>query len=258
MDPALQFTPEAHTSLERGNIQIPQDGRSESPPASPNPWAVELQEQAEPPRLHTPDPSALDSAVTESFLSTNLESDKPNSLDKAANAQHQSEVLKEFDPLADQEEKAAREAWKTSEGHPPLPIARTPSPPGPVPPAKDEPPQSASSSSFPSLAALARTFSIPSLPRSRPVSLDIAKAVPSPSNLSSLVAQQYNSQKRLDSGSGTASGPSPPRSGAASLMHDSRNDTERDNYKDPPFDFQKFLDQMKTKAAEPVAKYLRS
>jgi hypothetical protein len=28
--------------------------------------------------------------------------------------------------------------------------------------------------------------------------------------------------------------------------------------KDPPFDFQKFLDQMKTKGAEPVARYLRS
>jgi hypothetical protein len=28
--------------------------------------------------------------------------------------------------------------------------------------------------------------------------------------------------------------------------------------KDPPFDFQKFLDQMKTKSAEPVARYLRS
>jgi hypothetical protein len=28
--------------------------------------------------------------------------------------------------------------------------------------------------------------------------------------------------------------------------------------KDPPFDFQKFLDQMKSKSAEPVARYLRS
>jgi len=28
--------------------------------------------------------------------------------------------------------------------------------------------------------------------------------------------------------------------------------------KDPPFDFQKFLDQMKTKSAEPIARYLRS
>lgn len=28
--------------------------------------------------------------------------------------------------------------------------------------------------------------------------------------------------------------------------------------RDPPFDFQKFLDQMKTKSAEPVARYLRS
>lgn len=27
---------------------------------------------------------------------------------------------------------------------------------------------------------------------------------------------------------------------------------------DPPFDFQKFLDQMKSKSAEPVAKYLKS
>ena len=35
-----------------------------------------------------------------------------------------------------------------------------------------------------------------------------------------------------------------------------RGDGPKD--KDPPFDFQKFLDQMKSKSAEPVARYLRS
>lgn len=32
----------------------------------------------------------------------------------------------------------------------------------------------------------------------------------------------------------------------------------KDKDKDPSFDFQKFLDQMKSKGAEPVARYLRS
>ena len=33
---------------------------------------------------------------------------------------------------------------------------------------------------------------------------------------------------------------------------------EREDEKEPPFDFQQFLDQMKSKGAEPVARYLRS
>jgi Rab5 GDP/GTP exchange factor len=172
----------------------------------------------------------------------------------------QSEILKEFDPLADQALKDASEAWQGSEGHPPPPPSpsppRTSSPPPPPPPIKDPlpAPTPSSSSSF-SLAAFARTFSIPSLPRSRPLSLDAAKPVPSPNTLSSFAAQQSEPSQPLELKGAPPSGRnSPAGSGTASP----RPDSQDDKAKDPLFDFQKFLDQMKLKAAEPVAKYLRS
>ncbi|PPQ78679.1 hypothetical protein CVT25_010700 [Psilocybe cyanescens] len=175
------------------------------------------------------------------------------------------EVLSEFDPLASQEEKAAREAWETSEGHPPPP-QRTPTPP--LPPLKDlyitsptspEPPSADASgataltspSSFPSFAAFARSFSIPL--RNRPQSLDAsAKAVPSPSTISSFASQQAAPGSERTDGKAVASGSSTPNrtgSGTASPVPKAS---------DGGFDFQKFLDQMKTKSAEPVSKYLRS
>jgi hypothetical protein len=60
-----------------------------------------------------------------------------------------------------------------------------------------------------------------------------------------------------------------PKIDAATLLpHAVQNAPRRENPsqernagpkdKDPPFDFQKFLDQMKFKGAEPVARYLRS
>ncbi|KAH9479330.1 Vacuolar protein sorting-associated protein 9a [Psilocybe cubensis] len=177
------------------------------------------------------------------------------------------EVLSEFDPLASQEEKAAREAWETSESHPPPPPQpRTPTPP--VPPLKDlyitsptspGPPTADSSgataitspSSFPSFAAFAKSFSIPL--RNRPLSLDAsAKAVPSPSTISSFASQQAAPATQRPDGKAVASGSSTPNrtgSGSASPVPKAS---------DGGFDFQKFLDQMKTKSADPVSKYLRS
>lgn len=143
------------------------------------------------------------------------------------------DVLQEFDPLASHEEQAAKDAWAASESHPP-----------PPPPPEDVPARPTSPlSSFPSLAALARTFALPLTgARSRPRSLDTAAAVPSPATLSSFAAQQQQ----------PPAAPSPPTSGRSTPTRRPPQDGELQ------FDFQRFLDQMKLKAAEPVAKYLRS
>ena len=177
------------------------------------------------------------------------------------------EVLSEFDPLCSEEEKAAREAWETSEGHPPPP--RTPSPPPPskspyTSPGASPPDTTASassataitsSSSFPTFATLAKTFSIPLVGRSRPVSLDAtAQAVPTPTSSSSFAAQQGNPPtERLDAGKSSASESSPNPSGSGS---DGVSPAPKPA--DSAFDFQRFLDQMKSKSADPVSKYLKS
>ncbi|KAI0072286.1 hypothetical protein K474DRAFT_1651205 [Panus rudis PR-1116 ss-1] len=214
------------------------------------------------------------------------------------------EVLNEFDPLVDQEEKAAREAWESSESHPPLPtkddkekqvgnedphatptkrsstsnttstptaLTQTQTQPQPQP--QQAVPQRSSSPipSFPSLAALARTFALPLVGgsgvnasggaaggRFRPRSLDTATSVPSPATLSSFAAQQSappksstsSDRERERDGGASGSGRSTPVKGGSSK-------TVKEG-EALPFDFQRFLDQMKQKNAEPVAKYLRS
>ncbi|KAF9466135.1 hypothetical protein BDZ94DRAFT_1158669 [Collybia nuda] len=207
--------------------------------------------------LLTPDPSLLDQSIATGFEAMSLTKDDPQ-------PPLSEDVLSEFDPLASLEEKAAQEAWKTSEAHPPPP--RTPSPvaaPTPqlkdsstAPPPPESPPMSgnsSTSSSFPSLAALARTFSIP-LSRPRPLSLDAAKAVPSPATLSSFASQQDmpRSGDVTVGTDGDTRRSTPSGSGTASPVPGTREKGE------VPFDFQNFLDQMKTRSAEPVSKYLRS
>ncbi|PCH36296.1 hypothetical protein WOLCODRAFT_140322 [Wolfiporia cocos MD-104 SS10] len=186
------------------------------------------------------------------------------------------DILLQFDPLASAEEKAAHEAWASSESHlkPSTPaalassstdtdsvpeiVARHSEPleqPSMTPP--DMP--SSPAPTFPALAAIARTFSLPIGNRGqRPRSLEIATSVPSPATLSSFAQQQsapatQTSMQDRAPGSGSASGRSTP--GIRDAERDRRKPGERDN---PPFDFQRFLEQMKQRSAEPVAKYLRS
>ncbi|PPQ98935.1 hypothetical protein CVT24_003562 [Panaeolus cyanescens] len=236
-------------------------------PVSPNPWD-DAKAASETGASDTKPPAAtlntIDPAIYDQPIFAGLKEEIP--ITPPPKEEVRKDVLDEFDPLvASPEEKAARDAWESSEGHPPPP--RTPSPP--TPPVKDStastpaptedttpnalsPSQSAvpiaSPSSFPSLAAFARSFSIP-LVRPRPVSLDATvKAVPSPATAASFAAQQDasrgDSSKRPTSGTSTpnrtGSGPSSPKPN------------------DGGFDFQRFLDQMKTRSAEPVSKYLRS
>ncbi|KAJ6518926.1 hypothetical protein C8R45DRAFT_949758 [Mycena sanguinolenta] len=227
-----------------------------------NPWAdaAESAKEEEPTpvekrSLHTPDPSVLEHSFSEGFQATHSVS-----LDLRPAASDQ--VLLEFDPLANQDEVAAREAWENAESHPPPP--RTPSTP-PTPPLKDvassqhhpdapQPPLTPSSSVFPSFSALARTFALPirSKSRSRPGSIDVARNVPSPSTLSAFVEQQTQQPQDPDP---SAASVSETTTSGRSTPATSSSETSKT---DPPFDFQKFLDQMKSRNAEAVAKYLKS
>ncbi|KAK7677585.1 hypothetical protein QCA50_019396 [Cerrena zonata] len=197
------------------------------------------------------------------------EESKPSSDDEKDPQERKQQILEEFDPLANQEEKAAKEAWESSESHPPPPPSKDPvipnahtsteaSTPQRATTTQPEPPRPSSPiPSFPSLAALARTFSIPLGPRTRPRSLDTAAAVPSPATISSFASQQQippRTEAPPTSASRNA-GPSTPTRSSSRSSRVQSNDREGESL---AFDFQKFLDQMKQKNAEPVAKYLRS
>ncbi|KAH7921227.1 hypothetical protein BV22DRAFT_1038888 [Leucogyrophana mollusca] len=238
-------------------------------PDSPNPWNDE-QPKLELKQAHTPDPTALDVSIATPF-----DQPHPSHTDIRIPASH--EVLNEFDPLANPEEMDARHAWASAEGHPPpprpsssgandLPSSRAHSRSGSKDVSREasssrpSSPSPSASSSFPSLAALARTFSIPTRsPRARPMSLDTAKPIASPSTLSSFALQQQapspsplqrEAQLQQERSSGSSRVGTPAGSGTDSPL------PSKD--KDPAFDFQKFLDQMKMKGAEPIGKYLRS
>ncbi|OSX64362.1 hypothetical protein POSPLADRAFT_1079301, partial [Postia placenta MAD-698-R-SB12] len=182
------------------------------------------------------------------------------------------EILLEFDPLASSDEKAAREAWASTTPHPPPSpgAASIPSDgsekgtdyqsvPSPQPPSTPTRPSPVPA--FPALAAFARTFSLPLGSRSqRPSSIDLATSVPSPATLSSFAQQQSAPATRSTTDFGTSASPAGGSSGQSTpAVIESHRDrgraVDRDN---PHFDFQKFLDQMKSRSAEPVAKYLRS
>lgn len=167
------------------------------------------------------------------------------------------DVLNEFDPLADREEKEARDAWSLAESHPPSsPIAiasnkmregsrQGTSSPGP-----------STSSSLPSTLAsflVPRSFSLArTKPRPQSQTIDSPPTLVSASSLQSFtVQQQQNSRSTGES----AHAATTDQSGDQSPL---RPVSESDKDKPPQFDFQKFLDQMKMRGAEPVAKYLRS
>jgi Rab5 GDP/GTP exchange factor len=244
----MEAKPEATTVLE--GEPHPAPITPISPPA--NPWDVRAEQESdsERPGLHTPDASTLDHSITESIAVESPTEEYTTTVQPPP----PEDVLNQFDPLSNPEEQEARDAWASAEGHPP---PRTPSPP-PVPPLKDtlsptsaspESPLSSggSTSSFQSFAAFAqRTFSIPGLSsRNRPSSMHSAQAVPhlSPNSMSNFVQQQQ---------SGEAQAPSQETETSSST-------DAAGSDKDPSaFDFQKFLDQMKSKNAEPVAKYLKS
>ncbi|KAL0580480.1 hypothetical protein V5O48_001550 [Marasmius crinis-equi] len=265
---------------------------------SPNPW-----QDSEPPLTPQPvrAPPIVDAAASD--LSSGVKESEEESYKPAVKSEQQ--ILDEFDPLASQEESDARKAWGDSEGHPPPPPvpskdvnekgvnekekekgeSSSASQQGTANPALSSTTpatasntgaqnESPSSGTFPSLAALARSFSIPSLPRpTRPVSLDMAKPVPSPDTLSSFARQQENASKagvvterqkqkerqKDDQGEGMEES-ARKLEGEVERGESGVQKAEGDDAAagEPPFDFPKFLDQLKTRSAEPVAKYLKS
>ncbi|TDL26743.1 hypothetical protein BD410DRAFT_532816 [Rickenella mellea] len=218
-----------------------------------NPWAeqagvVDLPVH----RLKTPDPEALEAEMApvrglEGDMVT--ESEEPR-------GRVSEEVLNEFDPLAVKEETDARMAWhdQWAKDHPASPPS---SPPSPIPdhgqtdkvlPQTPSPPTSASISAFPSLASfVARSFT---LPKQRPKSMDSPATMLSPTSITSFATQQQQTKASSEPGSADDRQDTPPPPANSSK--------DKENDKPPPFDFQKFLEQMKLKSAEPVAKYLRS
>ncbi|KAF8586054.1 hypothetical protein K439DRAFT_1387685 [Ramaria rubella] len=199
-------------------------------------------------------------------------------------------VLNEFDPLAeDAMEQAARDAWDNAESHPPPSLDNDLSeetstvarPIFPLPPLKEafdalpqEPtpsnPQSAPSTSttFSSLASLARTLtrspkrsvtpplSLP--PRSSSLrhahhaslpSFPSIRTPPAPSTPGRLEPEIQPKQQTENPTSSPSTAASPD---AIRINSSPKSGSEGQ------FDFQKFLDQMKTKGADPIAKYLRS
>ncbi|KAJ2911947.1 hypothetical protein MD484_g8461, partial [Candolleomyces efflorescens] len=235
-------------------------------PASPNPWNDDKSADSEKVPVKA-EVKPLTLPETESYGQSIFSSSSQATGSPVVPAPVPKEVLSEFDPLANSVEKAAKEAWESSEGHPPPP--RTPSPSPPTPPSKNEsslqpatPTPSApateskspsTTSEFPSFAALARTFALPLTPlaRPRPQSIDTAHPVPSPATLSSFASQQDRSNQQIPQ-------PSSSRSDTSNAASGSGSASPINKLGEAQFDFQKFLDQMKSKSAEPVSKYLRS
>ncbi|KAM5531456.1 hypothetical protein V8D89_014846, partial [Ganoderma adspersum] len=212
-----------------------------------NPWQ-ERSPTTPPTNEHRdPDLSLLDADATQGLAAS-------SALESVERPPVTQDVLREFDPLASAEGKAAQQAWANSEGHPPPPPVPTKEPVSPAPPTPSTPNRPSSPiPAFPALAALARTFALPLTRNQRPRSLDSAAAVPSPATLSSFAQQQSTPDARVvEDVASMSNGPVASGSGRSTP---SGKDKEQES---PQFDFQKFLDQMKMKGAEPVAKYLRS
>jgi len=134
-----------------------------------------------------------------------------------------------------------------------------------------QPISQSSTPTFSGLAAIARTF-IPKSPvrTSRPLSIDQATAI---SNSTAATFGAYAQEQGASHKRSQSQGPVPsPLNLEAALNRDENRpltpgsaprtpkSVAKDVDKDqpPPFDFQSFLEQIKSKPAEPVAKYLRS
>lgn len=207
-----------------------------------------------------------------------------------AKASVDASLLNEFDPLVD-----TGQAWSTSRGHPPPPPAEEP-PPAEAPPQQPSSSGLTLGHRIsPSLGkiSLSKRFRRPSTDLDTPTSAaanvttfaTLASLARSPfggargRSGSSALAQTSSKTSLVD----TASEPGTPQKTEAALppppverppiapANDERATSESAPNtvvaggetsnsaaaSEPVFDFQKFLDQMKTKSAEPVAKYLR-
>ncbi|KAI5895492.1 uncharacterized protein SCHCODRAFT_01088449 [Schizophyllum commune H4-8] len=246
---------------------IPPTSATETVPSestTPNPWQAPTPTLPQEPTA-VADPATLDPELRNSAAAF-------GGAQKTVTSEQEKEILAAFDPYARVESEEQRKAWddaRTSqdeeskdgdaasvskaeagvEGEPPATPSKADAPP--EPPSKTHTPSS-SASGFPSLnfSSIARSFSISSLSKDkgRPVSLD-AKAQPDN------VDARTVSQEQQDSGQqGNELRPSNDGNTAGSTQNQAR----QDDGEPPPFDFQRFLEQMNSKSAEPVSKYLKS
>ncbi|KAG8221038.1 hypothetical protein J3R82DRAFT_2548 [Butyriboletus roseoflavus] len=229
-------------------------------------------------------PLHINKPVPQNELSPNPWADAPTKLDLDLDLSSGVQGLSLTDPTDQPDTVDARTAWADVRGHPPPP----PRPESgqsirghsrssthdlsrrlPSRPSSPDPQSSVPSPAFPSFAAIARSFSIPGVvrPRIRPLSMDSAKPIPTPSptTADSFAAQQQqppqvnvpsplskplplqpDAMPSPHSAPTTRSATPPAANDSATLSGD----------KDPQFDFQTFLDQMKSRGAEPVANFL--
>ena len=253
------------SNTESTPIDVLDDGGQDT-----NPWE-ERAESAHQPihRLKTPDPTALENTLALGNVKSPLYSTTVHDFEQPTTSRVSGEILREFDPLADVQEKNAQDAWASAEAHP-LPkgsptTSEGVSDPGPVTPPKQTThgrSQSASSGfGLPSLASFARSVqasvsgTVAGL-ASRPRPAEPNPSILSPTTISSFVAHGGDwprPESRPESRTGKRE----------DTTDDSRTDDETSARKtgdstEVQFDFPKFLEQMKSKSAEPVAKYLRS
>lgn len=249
------------------------------PVDGPNPWADAAKTIGDDDdrqainRLKTPDPTLLKKAPDAEHAMPKLDED-------GLGTRVSSDVLEEFDPLTDRKEMEAQDAWVRPEGHPMPPKTDThsrtssipaPAPvpvPVPVPERRDSLPRTptrpfSSPSSVPSPSAVLSTFASSlaktfTLPKSRPSSMEGPQAnILTPRSIQSFAGQQQEPRPTTPSRpQGADSVDYHQGEGSATQLQ--RRDVEKGSNEPAPFDFQKFLDQMKAKSAEPVAKYLRS
>lgn len=205
------------------------------------------------------------------------------------------EILEQFDPLADSSAKQ-EERHSPGNGNPMGPSVASPqtvgTPSSPQvdalestnaekadgeqsssaagsstsPAAANAPTPASIGSGLSSLANFARSFTIPKV-RTRSVDIAPPPNIITPNTISSFAAQQQSRpgtpanvstrQQPSTAGEGSAqtsgSGPVLTSESGSSTANRTRQKDEA-----PPFDFQLFLDQMKSRSAEPVAKFLRS
>ena len=236
----------------------------------PNPW----NDSAPTPPLvmqplQTPSPGAFEDIASRSGEMKSDQDRTHHELDSHVLA----DTLDTFDPLSHQEEQSAREAWANAEGHPPpiLPPKQEDDAPPPERESESSGSTVTSTSTFPSFSSFARSFALPSLPnmnmslvagtgtgttRARPQSLDTATLMSTPIHAATFAAQQDTETSARGSPKIDAATVPPPTVPRRETPSQERNAGPKG--KDPPFDFQKFLDQMKSKSAESVARYLRS
>ncbi|KZV68258.1 hypothetical protein PENSPDRAFT_653400 [Peniophora sp. CONT] len=253
--------------------------------SEPDPWRT-----AEPDTtpVQAPDPST---AVPETAGELDEKHQSEGTEDNGRHGATDPDVLQSFDPLATSDD---QNAWADSESNPPPVPSKsepdsfsTPSTSTQPLPSSTSDPQPQQPRNFPgTIANIARGFTLPSVnmniktlvagkQRSRPQSMDFATVIQTPTPVSAgSFAQQQMGHERTRSNlvpddavaeargspklSGSNIGVDSPRVRAISREASGSRPGSRASGDPPAFDFQRFLDQMKAKSAEPIAKYLRS